>query len=181
MIVCPEGNENWSGGSRVDQQWRLQRARAAASRCLLHLEEDADSRRNGQGRLSNREPAGLPAQREQGDRQQQPQPAVSSASGADHPEPDPARCVPGMHPAHQPVVPLLDELQHGLCHLRHKEHVPASGMRDGNESLVTEKQNRRELFRPTKGGPDVPSAPRCPETDTPAGRVHSESPCRRTT
>jgi hypothetical protein len=117
-MVWPEGNENWSGGSRVAQQ-----CGSRAFGRFLPVSFLQDEKDNGPGAASRPRrgyrlvPRGA-AQDQDQSAQPVPEPAVAPARSKNHPEPEPARRPPTVNTPHQPMVARGDVIEHvaGKCH-----------------------------------------------------------------
>src|SRR5882672_9531666 len=79
----------------------------AVAELFQRLENKNPRNRRGAGRADCRVPLGS-AVEEEHDSESVPDPAVPHPSRGNHPDPEPARCSPAIHPPHQPLIAEFD-------------------------------------------------------------------------
>jgi hypothetical protein len=93
---------------------RLDRAGALSAKSSLEEQKQRDSQARGNGCRTHRKKTVISAEYQQQGAQGIPQPAVATSGRKKHPQTDPARRTPCVHPIHHTVVPGLDVIQNML-------------------------------------------------------------------
>src|SRR5580704_5723339 len=108
--------------------------------CLEH--KDAESCRGASS--ANGYKTLRPTERQQHQPQTVPDPSIAHARGGDHPDPNPARRAPPVHPVHQPVVAAFDVSPDVACdcHRLTSSRRPETSKRFQSERCIY----RRERF-----------------------------------
>src|SRR6267142_3429918 len=87
----------------------------AVAELFQRLENKNPRNRRGAGRADGRVLLGSAVEKEH-DSKSVPDPAVPHPSGGHHPDPEPARRSPAIHPPHQPLIAEFDISPEAACH-----------------------------------------------------------------